>query len=186
MAKKSSHKGHPHFLLVVAAGGLITTLTLIMTLKAGAQTTVPGHSSAKYDRNNNGIPDVGKAVVGHYTSVYAYDNAGDYYWDLGDGRVQGTVSSVEALDQDTLTTCDYVVNYKGKFEDTPYLDSGSIQNHIVCRGFDDNGTYNYEIVHKTDPRYRNNPEFAIWGDWEYHTLTESKSGNLVRPENHSN
>lgn len=184
MARKASHKGHPHFLLLVAAGGLISVLTLISTMMANAGTVVPGHN--KSDRNGNGIPDIGKTVVGHYTSVYAYDSNGDYYWDLGDGRVQGTVESISELDQDTLTTCDYVVNYKGKFEDTPFLDSGAIQNHIVCRGFDDNGTYNYDIVHKTDPRFRNNPEFSIWGEWEYHTLTESKSGNLVRPESHFN
>jgi len=36
-------------------------------------------------------------------------------------------------------------------------------------------------VHETDPRYRGNPDWAIWGTWEYHVLTISEYGNLVRP-----
>ena len=149
-----------------------------------AKTTVPGHSSQRYDQDNNGIPDEGQTVNGHYTSLYAYDNLGDWYWDLGDGRVQGTVDSVDDLDPATLTTCDYVVNYRGNFENDPFMDSGWIQNHINCSGFDDNNQYNYLIVHETDPRYTDNPEWAIWGNWEYKALTISGFGNLVRPANH--
>jgi|GEM_PF-3284790 len=77
-----------------------------------SKTTVPGHSSPRYDQDGNGFPDAGVYVNGHYTSVYAYDANGDYYWDLGDGRVLGTVNSIDELDQATLTTCDYVVNYR--------------------------------------------------------------------------
>jgi len=65
------------------------------------------------------------------------------------------------------------------------MDSGWIQNHIRCDGYDDNGTYHYLIVHKTDPRYSGNPSLAIWGDWEYQVDTESHSGNLARPEHHT-
>lgn len=34
-----------------------------------------------------------------------------------------------------------------------------------------------------DPRYQGDPDWAVWGTWEYHVLTESKLGNLVRPMN---
>jgi len=150
--------------------------------QALASTAVPGHQKARYDQDQNGYPDVGVTVTGHYYSVYAYDANGDDYWDLGDGRVQGTVGSIDALDAATLTTCDYVVNYRGAFDNDPYLDSGWIQNHINCHGYDDNGHYNYLMVNESDPRYTGNPDWAIWGNWEYHVLTESHNGNLVRPE----
>ena len=133
-------------------------------------TTVPGHC------------DKDGTVVGHYTSVYAYDAVGDWYWDLGDGRVQGTVSSVDELDQATLTVCDYVNNYRGDFGGDPFMDNGWIQNHIKCSGHDDNNSYNYLIVHESDPRYTGNPDWAIWGTWEWKALTMSGYGNLVRPE----
>lgn len=147
-----------------------------------ARTTVPGHSKKKQDQDENGFPDQGVEVNGHYTSVYAYDALGDWYWDLGDGRVRGTVGSVDELDQATLTVCDYVVNYRGTFENDPFMDTGWIQNHINCSGYDDDNHYNYLIVHETDPRYRGDPDQAIWGTWEYHVLTISGFGNLARPE----
>ena len=156
---------------------------LVAVPAAFAGTTVPGHDG-KWDDDNNGYPDEGVKVNGHYTSLYAYDANGDYYWDLGDGRIQGTVGSVADLDQATLTSCDYVVNYRGSFENDPFMDSGWIQNHINCSGYDDNGQYNYLIVHETDPRYTGNPDWAIWGTWEYHVYTISGQGNLVRPMNH--
>ena len=121
---------------------------LVAVPAAFAGTTVPGHDG-KWDADNNGYPDEGVKVNGHYTSLYAYDANGDYYWDLGDGRIQGTVGSVAELDQATLTSCDYVVNYRGSFENNPFMDSGWIQNHINCSGYDDNGQYNYLIVHET-------------------------------------
>lgn len=162
---------------------LLALLVAALGLAAAAPTTVPGHTD-RYDSDNNGYPDVGEEVNGHYTAVYAYDANGDWYWDLGDGRVQGTVSSIDDLDQETLTTCDYVNNYRATFGNDPFMDTGWIQNHINCHGYDDNNTYNYLIVHETDPRYRDNPDWAIWGDWEYHALTQSGYGNLVRPVTH--
>ncbi len=159
------------------------TLTLLVAVillpaLAAAQTTVKGHQK-KADADGNGYPDVGVEVNGHYTSVYAYDLAGDWYWDLGDGRVQGSVGDPADLDQATATVCRYVNNYRATFNNDPYMDSGWIQNHIVCSGFE-RATYNYLIVHKTDPRYTGNPDWAVWGEWEYHALTVSGSGNLVR------
>lgn len=147
-------------------------------------TIVPGHDNERNDADGNGFPDEGVVVNGHYTTEYAYDANGDWYWDLGDGRVLGTVDSIEELDAATLTVCDYVVNYRGSFENDPFLDSGWITNHINCRGYDDNDKYNYVIVHETDPRYTGNPDWSIWGTWEFHTLTVSGIGNLVRPETH--
>ena len=131
------------------------------------------------DADNNGIGDVGVKVVCNYTSVYAYDYVGDWYWDLGDGRLYGTVSTIDDLDQATLSVCDYQVHTKGTFENDPYMDSGVISNMIHCYGYDGNATYHYQIVHSTDPRYTGNPDWAIWGTWEYHVLTESGKGNLV-------
>ena len=156
---------------------------ILAALSLAASTAVPGHQG-KYDEDDNGYPDAGRYVNGHYTSVYAYDADGEYYWDLGDGRVQGTVGSIGDLDAATLTRCDYVVNYRADFGNDPFMDAGWIQNHISCRGYDDNGRYNYLIVHETDPRYRGDPDWAVWGSWEYRVLTESGNGNLVRPENH--
>ncbi len=165
------------FLLVVLLGVLMAVPAVL------AGTTVPGHDG-KWDADNNGYPDAGVEVNGHYTSLYAYDAAGNWYWDLGDGRIQGTVASVADLDQATLTTCDYVNNYRADFGNDPFMNSGWIQNHINCSGYDDNGQYNYLIVHETDPRYTGNPDWAIWGSWEYHVLTISGQGNLVQPMNH--
>ena len=69
---------------------------------------------------------------------------------------------------------------------TPFMDAGWIQNHIVCSGSDGTAAYNYLIVHESDPRYTGNPDWAVWGNWEYHVLTESGSGNLAKvgPQNH--
>ena len=162
---------------------LLMSLMLMfgLAIPAEASTVVPGHQD-RYDADGNGFPDVGVTVNGKYTSLYAYDANGDWYWDLGDGRVYGTVLSVGDLEEATLTVCDYQVHYRGNFENDPFLDSGWIMNNINCSGYDDNGSYNYLIVHKTDPRYTGNPDWAIWGTWEYHVLTESGEGNLVRPE----
>ena len=143
-----------------------------------AQTRVPANGRS-IDEDNNGFPDAGVVVNGHYESIYAYDLLGGWYWDLGDGRVQGTVSDPSQLDQATLTTCDYVVNYRGTFENNPFQDSGWIMNQINCTGTD-HGTYHYLIVHESDPRYTGNPDWAIWGTWEYHVLVESGTGNLVK------
>jgi len=172
--------------LAIGLAIVLFSVSVLPVLAAG--TTVPGHAKKvennKIDQDDNDYPDAGIYVNGHYTSLYAYDANGDYYWDLGDGRIYKTVDSVDDLDQNTVTTCDYVVNYRADFGNDPYMNEGWIQNHINCSGYDDNGQYNYLIVSQTDPRYTGNPDWAIWGTWEYHVLTESHSGNLVRPENH--
>ena len=161
----------------------ILVTAIVATVPAIAQTTVPGHRGPRWDADGNGFPDVGVKVNGHFSSLYAWDQLGNWYWDLGDGRVFGTVDSVDDLDEATVTKCNYVNNYRGTFDNDPFMDSGWIQNHILCRGYADNNHYNYLIVHETDPRYRGNPDWSIWGTWEYHALTISGFGNLVRPYN---
>jgi len=174
--KKFTHTTRRGVLRSIVGGAAFLPLT---TGTALAKSTVKSHY---VDSDNNGYPDVGEVVTGKYTALYAYDANGDWYWNLGDGRVEGTVNSVSELDQSTLTTCDYEVQYRGKFQDTPYLDSGWIKNEINCSGYDDNGTYNYLIVSESDPRYTGTGK-SIWGTWEYHVETESGKGNiLVRPE----
>jgi hypothetical protein len=166
--------------------GLVLLLALVTVVAAPAgafagNTQVPGHQKDRYDKDGNGIPDAGVMVNGHYTSVYAYDANDDWYWDLGDGRVQGTVVSIDLLDDATLTQCDYVVNYWADFGNDEFMDSGWIMNHINCRGYDDNGQYNSLIVHESDPRYTGNPDLAIWETWEYHTDVWSGMGNVANP-----
>jgi hypothetical protein len=133
-------------------------------------TVVPGHC----DRDGT--------VTGHYTSLYAYDAYGNWYWDLGDGRVQGTVGSVDDLDQATLSVCNYQNNYRGDFGGDPFMDDGWIMNNINCSGYDGSAHFTYLIVHQSDPRYTGNPDFAIWGTWEYKVLAGTGFGNLVRPD----
>lgn len=79
-------------ILVARAAVMAASLALAVAAFGGpglaeADTRVPGHSSARYDRDGNGIPDAGVYVNGHYTSIYAYDAGGDWYWDLGDGCI---------------------------------------------------------------------------------------------------
>ena len=165
-----------------------SALALTTALAAGA-TTVPGHTD-RYDSDDNGYPDAGVKVTGHYTSVYAYDANGDWWWDLGDGRVQGTVGSLADLDGLTLSVCEYINNYRADFGNDAFMDAGWIINNISCSGYEGQGHWMYQIVHESDPRYRGNPDRAIWGSWEYHVLAESGLGNVVRPltgpENHNN
>ena len=179
-------KNRTKMLHMVAIAALGMILLALPGAVAADPTTVPGHTGGRYDKDNNGYPDAGVMVNGHYTALYAYDANGDWYWDLGDGRVLGTVGSISDLDQATLTTCDYVNNYRADFGNDPFMNSGWIQNHIRCDGYDGRAHYNYLIVHESDPRYRGNPDWAIWGTWEYHVLTQSGFGNLVRPINHIN
>jgi hypothetical protein len=148
-------------------------------------TNVPGHQNARNDQDGNGYPDVGVIVNGKYQSLYAYDASGNWYWNLGDGRIYGTVTSLSALNAATLSRCDYQVQYRGMFQNNPYQDNGWIINNIICSGYDGTASYNYLIVHKTDPRYRGTAaRIHEWGpDWEYHALTVTAWGNLVRPEN---
>lgn len=178
--------GHHHYaailsLIAVAVSGFaLVSISSAGTIVPGQQKQID-ENTRNVDSDANGYPDAGVVMTGKYTSLYAYDDAGNWYWDLGDGRVQGTVGSVDGLDGDTLTTCDYQVEYRGEFGNTPFLDEGWITNNINCKGFDDDGHYNYFIVSQTDPRYRGNPDWAVWGTWEYHGLTVSGQGNLVRP-----
>jgi hypothetical protein len=144
-------------------------------------TAVPGQA-ARSDADNNGFSDVGVVVTGVYTALYAHDASGSYYFDHGDGRIEGTVGSVAALDQATLSTCNYHISYRGSFENDAFLDNGWMTNLVRCSGHDGRATYNALIVHKTDPRYTGNPTYAIWGDWELHVDTTSHFGNWVRPQ----
>lgn len=143
-------------------------------------TLVPGHDRDRYDQDNNGYPDEGVTTVGKYTALYAEDINADWYWDLGDGRILGSVGSVDDLDAATLTVCDYQITYRANFENDPYMNSGWITNLINCHGYEDT-QYNYLIVHETDPRYEGNPDWAVWGTWEYHIYAVSGYGNLVQP-----
>ncbi len=148
-------------------------------------TIVPGHQRERYDMDNNGIPDAGVYVNGHYDSIYAYDAQGGWYWDLGDGRIQSSVgvASIADLHQATLTICEYNVKFRADFGNDPFMDKGWISQSIVCRGYDyPKGTavFYYLIVHKTDSRYTGNPDWSVWGDWEYFALVESGTGNLPR------
>lgn len=170
-------------IVTVVAAALLTVAVVASGVQA--KTTVPGHSSSRTDTNNNGYPDAGVYVNGHYNSYYAYDASGAYHLDLGDGRVQG-VSDVSLLDQATLSECNYVNNYRADFGDNAFMDAGWIQNHITCSGYDGNGSYNYLIVHETDPRYTSNEDWALWGNWEYHVLTQSGDGNLVKVQPQTN
>ncbi len=56
----------------------------------------------------------------------------------------------------------------------------------MCRTKYANNQYNYLIVSQTDPRYTGNPDWAVWGTWEYHVLTMSHFGNLTGPQNYVN
>ena len=163
----------------------LSIMAALALASMAASTAVPGHQG-RFDKDDNGFPDAGAYVNGHYTSLYAYDANGDWYWDLGDGRVQGSVGSVEDLDGATLTTCDYVVNYRADFGNDAFMNDGWIKNNVNCSGFDDNGHYNYTIVSDDDPRYTGNPEWAEWGSWEYVNYTASGEGNLVKaqPQSH--
>jgi len=160
---------------------ILLTLFLMVILAgtASASTRVPGHNQDRFDSDENGITDAGIFVNGHYTSLYAYDANGDWYWDLGDGRIQGNVGSLEELDSATLTSCNYIVNYRADFGNDPYMNEGWIQNLINCSGYDDNGQYNSLIVSQTDPRYTGDPDKAIWGTWEYHVDAWSHWGNIL-------
>ena len=163
---------------------LALAAVLMFALMAGvafAGTAVPGHQG-RYDQDNNGYPDAGRYVNGHYTSLYVQDASEAYYWDLGDGRIYTSpgVTSIDDLEQATLTFWEYEVNYRADFNNDPYMDHGWIINNIVQRGYLGNGHVTYLIVSDTDPRYTGNPDWAEWGTWEYHVLNESGIGNWVR------
>lgn len=143
-----------------------------------AATTVPGHTGGRYDKDNNGIPDAGVSVNGHYTAYYGYDQWGNWYWDLGDGRILGNVGSPDDLDPYTVTDCYYVISYRADFGNDSFMNSGWIKQTIRCVGYEP-GVFTYHIVHESDPRYTGDPEWAVWGNWEYIVLAEKGVGNAV-------
>jgi hypothetical protein len=115
---------------------MVMALAVAMVLStigvASASTVVPGHQD-RYDADNNGYPDAGQYVNGVYTSLYAYDANGDWYWDLGDGRTGGTVGSVDDLDQDDSDRLPLRNVYRADFGNDPFMDAGWIINNINCR-----------------------------------------------------
>ncbi len=139
---------------------LTVAALFVVPATAGASTVVPGQQG-RYDSDENGFPDAGQQVNGRYTDTY--------------------------VDGDTV--CKLVVTYRGDFGNDPYLNSGEISNHYVCKGSGGNATFNYRIVSEGDPRYRGNPDWSVWGSWEFHVLTQGGqgsepyggNGNLVRP-----
>lgn len=164
--------------LMMIFGLLAAMATLPGSAAAGAGCNIPRNG----DADGNGIGDVGVQVVCNYTSYYAEDASGNYYWDLGDGRVYTLgVSSPDELDAATLTECFYQVHTRGSFENDPFQNTGDISNMIRCTGPEGTSTYHYQIVASDDPRYTGDPEWAIWGNWEYHVSTESGTGNMAGP-----
>jgi hypothetical protein len=141
-----------------------------------SSTIVPGHQP-----DDGSIPE--GTVNGKYTSLYAWDANGDWYFDLGDGREQGTVGSVEELDDTTLTVCDYVVVYRGDFEGTPFLANGWIRNNIKCSGhaYSRTQTFNTLYVHETDRRWSEDLE-PIWGTWGIAVDAVGGVGNVANPQ----
>jgi hypothetical protein len=165
-------------LLVLVAMAVIAILPATLGSAAtGAGCKIPKGG----DADNNLIGDAGVQVICNYDSVYAYDASAAYYWDLGDGRVYTSsgISSIDDLDQETLSVCDYRIHTKGDFGNDPYMNSGDISNMIRCYGYDGVAAYHYQIVSSDDPRYRGDPDYAIWGTWEYHVLTASGTGNYI-------
>ncbi|MEX2562894.1 MAG: hypothetical protein WD358_06525 [Nitriliruptoraceae bacterium] len=156
---------------------MATALMLSALAPAIASSTiVPGHQT-----DDGSIPE--GTVNGRYTALYAWDANGDWYFDLGDGREQGTVGSVDELDDSTLTVCDYVVVYRGDFEGTPFLANGWIRNNIRCSGYaySRTQTFNTLYVHETDHRWSEDLE-PIWGTWGIAVDAVGGVGNVANPQ----
>lgn len=178
-----------HMKKFVALAALAAVLSLGLFAFTGTEASAAGNPTegaciltSRQDQDGNGIGDAGVQVICAYTSIYAEDGNGDWYWDLGDGRIYGTVGSIDELDPETVVACYYQVNTRGDFGNDPYMDSGVIMNEIHCS---DGTAYTYFIVSQDNPLYTGNPDWAIWGTWEYHVLVESGSGNLVAVLAHS-
>lgn len=139
---------------VIAAAAAAAALGLVAPASTAVANDVPGQSSSRVDTDSNGYPDAGVVVTGMFT----------------DTRVYGE------------TTCDYIVHYRGTFENNPYQDTGWISNNIMCTGGEDAGVFTYLIVHETDPRFTGTGT-PIWGTWEIQVETASGEGNL---EQHAN
>ena len=87
---------------------LLAVLILALIPATGvlaASTRVPGHNTDRYDQDNNGYPDAGVYVNGHYTSLYVEDANGDYYWDLGDGRIYTSSAEIDSIDTSVRAKC---------------------------------------------------------------------------------
>jgi len=136
-------------------------------------------TAAAQQRGNSGNNGNGDRVTGMYKATYAYDENGDYYQYNGSNRglEQGTVDSIDELDQETLTTCEYKIQYQGSFGDDPYLDMGWIRNNIVCTG-ENPDNRNVLYVSEDDPRYTGEGE-SIWGTWEYFVDAQRGAGNVL-------
>lgn len=148
---------------------MVIAFVLSTMVSAFASTTVPGQQ----DRDGT--------VNGKYTAVYAFDDKGGTYFNLGDGREQGNADSIAELDQETLSVCDYQVVYRGDFGDDPFLDDGWIHNNITCDGyaFDGAQVYNSTYVHETDPRYSEDLEPTFGGTWGIFRDVVGGEGNLA-------
>lgn len=135
--------------------------------------------AAQRGNDSNGQSD---QVTGMYKATYAYDQNGDWYGDnLSDrGRQTGTVARIDDLDQSTLTTCHYKVQYQGSFGDDPYLDMGWIRNNIVCKGYEPDNQ-NVLYVSEEDHRYTGDGE-PIWNSWEYFVDARRGEGNVLITE----
>ncbi len=165
------------------------TLTVMaMAISLALTTLAPALAAPPNDNDETVVPGhrdrASGTVVGRYDSVYAYDYNGDYYWDLGDGRVRGTVGSVDDLDPETLTVCDYVAVYRGDFGADPGLDDGWVRNNIRCHGYDGNGTYNALYIHESDPRFTGD-RTPIWTTWEVLVDARSGVGNVANSKRHA-
>lgn len=147
-------------MLITALVATIAAVVLGLLTSGSASansTTVPGQSGSRVDADGNGYPDAGQVVSGNYTDTYSG----------ADG------------------VCEVRVNYRGTYENDPFLDTGWIQNHWRCVASDGSvTTYQYLLVHESDPRYTGNPDWSVWNTWEYKILTESGAGNYVRPASH--
>jgi hypothetical protein len=129
-------------------------------------------------RGNDKNRGNGDRETGMYKATYAYDADDWYGYNLSNaGAESGTVGSVDELDQDTLTVCEYKVQYQGSFGDDPYLDMGWIRNNVVCKGYEPDNR-NVLFVSQGDPRYTGEGT-PIWDTWEYFVDARRGEGNVL-------
>lgn len=142
---------------ITAAAAALAALGLgIAPAAASPSNEIPGQLGPRVDSDGNGYADEGVVVTGMFTQTYVEDG----------------------------TTCDYIVHFRGTFENNPYQDTGWISNNIQCTG-EEPGAYSYLIVHETDQRYTGTGT-PIWGDWEIHVETASGEGNVEQHANRIN
>ena len=150
----------------------------------GGIAAMPGTTLAQSQGNHQNKGQGSDGVTGTYRAVYAWDGSNDWYgYNLsGQGNESGTVGSVDDLDSETRTTCDYNVQYRGTFSTGGYQDSGWIKNNIRCKGVH-SGNYNSIYVHETDPRYDDSLE-SIWGTWGIFVDALRGVGNIANTSRH--